>query len=99
MSLLADVAARLLPDDKLTLRVHQEDGTTSTFTIDLRFDDLNPDELAFVTGHLGDPRAVTAACLYVKIRRHEPAVTVDAVAELVEALFDGDPAAIEIPEG
>jgi hypothetical protein len=99
MSLLEDVAARLLPDDKLTLRVHQEDGTTSTFTIDLRFDDLNPDELAFVTGHLGDPRAVTAACLYVKIRRHEPAVTVDAVAALVESLFDGDPAAIEIPEG
>lgn len=99
MSLLEDVAARLLPDDKLTLRVHQEDGTTSTVTVDLRFDDLNPDELAFVVGHLGDPRAVTAACLYVKIRRHEPAVTFDAVAALVESLFDGDPAAIEMPEG
>ena len=99
MSVLDAVAARLLPDDTLTLRVHQEDGTTSTVTIDLRFDDLNPDELAFVAGHLGDPRAVTTACLYVKIRRHEPAVTVDAVAELVESLFDGDPAVIEMPEG
>ena len=99
MSVLGDVAARLLPDDKLTLRLHHEDGASSTITVDLRFDDLNPDELAFVAGHLGDPRAVTAACLYVKVRRHEPAVTWDAVAALVESLFDGDPAAIEMPEG
>lgn len=99
MSVLGDVAARLLPDDKLTLRLHQEDGATSTITVDLRFDDLTPDELAFVAGRIGDPRAVTAACLYVKVRRHEPAITLDAVAALVESLFDGDPAAIEMPEG